>query len=82
MQIRQIHFVWLRTGILGTLPSVRVEVRGRVRLSACPAYRRARDHESRRPLRITQSTENEEIVKANLVVVERASNNRHNWIVN
>ena len=77
LQIRQIHFVWLRTGILGTLPSVRVEVRGRVRLSACPAYRRARDHESRRPLRIRQSLKKSELNNLVEGISERSENDNN-----
>ena len=41
-------------GILGTLPSVPAS-------GACAAYRRARDHESRRPLRIRQSLKKSEL---------------------
>ena len=69
--------MWLRTGILGTLPSVRVEVRGRVRLSACPAYRRARDHESRRPLRIRQSLKKSEMNNLVEGISERSENDNN-----
>ena len=41
-------------GLLGTLPSVPAS-------GACAAYRRARDHESRRPLRIRQSLKKSEM---------------------